>query len=109
MAGGSGVGSFGIQIAHAAGCRVMTKIGGEAKKAKALEIGAFVAINHYKEDIAARVKVLTGGAGAYRAKLLKEIPLGRFGELARRPRSPRCCCRPSAGPSPEPRSKWMAA
>lgn len=65
IAGGSGVGSFGIQIARAAGCRVITTVGAEAKKAKALEIGAVAAIDHYKEDIAARVKELTDGAGVH--------------------------------------------
>jgi NADPH:quinone reductase len=65
IAGGSGVGSFGIQIARAAGCRVFTTVGGSAKVAPALELGATAAIDHYEDDIAARVNELTGGAGVH--------------------------------------------
>lgn len=65
VAGGSGVGSFGIQIARATGCRVITTVGGEEKMAKALAAGAHAAIDHYKEDVAARVKALTGGTGVH--------------------------------------------
>ena len=65
VAAGSGVGSFGVQIARATGCRVIATVGSEEKKAKAIEAGAHEVINHYKEDIAARVKELTGGAGVH--------------------------------------------
>ena len=63
VAGGSGVGSYAIQIARAAGCRVLTTVGSEEKKQRARELGAHEVIDHYKEDVAARVKALTQGAG----------------------------------------------
>jgi NADPH:quinone reductase-like Zn-dependent oxidoreductase len=65
FAGGSGVGSFGIQIARAAGCRVITTVGSADKKKQALELGAHHAIDHYTEDVAARVKEITGGQGVH--------------------------------------------
>jgi NADPH2:quinone reductase len=65
FAGGSGVGSFGIQIARAAGCRVITTVGSAEKQQKARDLGAHEAIDHYTEDVAARVKELTGGAGVH--------------------------------------------
>ena len=88
VAGGSGVGSFGIQIARAAGCRVLTTVGSEDKIAKAEALGAEV-INHYKEDVAARVRELTGGEGVHvvldhvgapmwRAAMDSLRPYGRF-------------------------------
>jgi NADPH:quinone reductase-like Zn-dependent oxidoreductase len=65
VAGGSGVGSFGIQIARAAGARVITTVGSEEKKRVALALGADVAVNHYTEDIVENVKAFTGGAGVH--------------------------------------------
>ena len=38
FAGGSGVGSFAIQIARAAGCRVITTVGSAEKKRRALAL-----------------------------------------------------------------------
>ncbi len=63
MAAGSGVSSYAIQIAHAVGARVIATAGSEEKLAKAREIGADETINHYTEDIAARVQDLTQGQG----------------------------------------------
>jgi NADPH:quinone reductase-like Zn-dependent oxidoreductase len=65
MAGGSGVGSFGIQIAHASGCRVITTVGSDDKRDPALELGAVAVIDHYQEDVAARVRELTDGQGVH--------------------------------------------
>lgn len=65
FAGASGVGSYGIQVARASGCRVITTVGSEEKKAKALALGAHAAIDHYKEDIGKRVAELTEGAGVH--------------------------------------------
>ena len=62
-AAGSGVGSFGVQIARAAGCRVIATAGTPPKRAQARELGAKVAIDHYAEDIAAAVQTATGGRG----------------------------------------------
>lgn len=63
MAAGSGVSSYAIQIAHAVGARVIATAGSEEKLAKARAIGADEVINHYTEDIAARVQGLTAGQG----------------------------------------------
>lgn len=65
FAGGSGVGSFGIQIARAAGCRVITTVGSDDKRASAIELGAETVINHYREDIVARIREHTAGAGVH--------------------------------------------
>jgi NADPH:quinone reductase-like Zn-dependent oxidoreductase len=63
MAAGSGVSSYAMQIAHAVGARVIATAGSEEKLAKARDIGADEVINHYTEDIAARVQELTAGQG----------------------------------------------
>jgi NADPH2:quinone reductase len=63
FAGGSGVGSFGIQVAAASGCRVLTTVGRDWKAAPARAIGADVVIDHHREDVAERVLALTGGRG----------------------------------------------
>ncbi|MCY3578446.1 MAG: zinc-binding dehydrogenase [bacterium] len=63
MAAGSGVGSFGIQIARAMGCRVITTAGSAAKRAQAVELGAELAIDHYNDDIVAAVREATDGRG----------------------------------------------
>ena len=49
MAAGSGVGSFGIQIARAMDCRVIATAGSAHKRARAVELGAELAIDHYSD------------------------------------------------------------
>src|SRR5207248_10049802 len=44
-------------------CRVITTVGGEAKIAKARALGADHVIDHYRQDIAAEVKTITGRRG----------------------------------------------
>jgi NADPH:quinone reductase-like Zn-dependent oxidoreductase len=63
LAASSGVGSAAIQIAKLHRCRVIATAGGEAKMAKARELGADHVIDHYKQDISAEVKKLTGKRG----------------------------------------------
>jgi NADPH:quinone reductase-like Zn-dependent oxidoreductase len=63
LAASSGVGSAAIQIARMFHCRVIATAGGEAKLAKALELGANFAIDHYTEDISAAVRKITGKRG----------------------------------------------
>jgi NADPH:quinone reductase-like Zn-dependent oxidoreductase len=63
LAASSGVGSAAIQIAKLHRCRVMATAGGEAKLAKAKELGADHVIDHYTQDISAEVKKLTGKRG----------------------------------------------
>lgn len=63
MAAGSGVSSYAVQIAGAVGARVIATAGSDEKLEKAREIGADEVINHYTEDVAARVQKLTAGQG----------------------------------------------
>ncbi|QBI51914.1 NAD(P)H-quinone oxidoreductase [Streptomonospora litoralis] len=62
--GGSGIGTFAIQLAHARGARVLTTAGSAEKLARCRELGADVGINYREEDFTDRVKQETGGAGA---------------------------------------------
>ncbi len=63
LAASSGVGSAAIQIAKLHHCRVIATAGGEAKLAKAKELGADHVIDHYIQDISAEVKKFTGKRG----------------------------------------------
>jgi NADPH:quinone reductase-like Zn-dependent oxidoreductase len=63
LAASSGVGSAAIQIAKLHHCRVIATAGGEAKLAKAKELGADHVIDHYTQDISAEVKKFTGKRG----------------------------------------------
>lgn len=63
MAGGSGIGSAGIQIAKALGATVITTVGSEEQKQKVKELGADFVIDHYKEEIAEKIKKFTDGRG----------------------------------------------
>ncbi|MGB1547265.1 MAG: NADPH:quinone oxidoreductase family protein [Alphaproteobacteria bacterium] len=59
-----GVGLTAVEIGKAMGARVIATAGGEAKLRLAGEHGADFCIDSRSEDIRARVKELTGGAGA---------------------------------------------
>lgn len=59
----SGVGIAAVQIAKLFHCRVIATAGGEAKLAKARELGADEVIDHYKQDIRAEVRRLTAKRG----------------------------------------------
>jgi len=63
LAASSGVGSAAIQIAKLFHCRVIATAGGEAKLAKAKELGADHVIDHYRQDIAAEVRKITEKRG----------------------------------------------
>lgn len=63
-AGAGGVGSAAIQVGLAAGATVIATAGGPRKVATCKELGAHEVIDYKTEDIAARVKELTGGRGA---------------------------------------------
>lgn len=54
--GAGGVGSVVVQMAKAAGARVLAVAGGAAHVAKCLELGADAAVDYRSEDVAARVK-----------------------------------------------------
>jgi NADPH:quinone reductase len=61
VAGGSGVGSFGIQIARAAGALVVATVGSEWKAERALALGAAGVVNHHAEDSFRRAGSFTQG------------------------------------------------
>lgn len=62
--GGSGIGTCAIQLATAAGARVIVTAGSADKLARCAELGADVGINYRDEDFVARVREVTGGSGA---------------------------------------------
>ncbi len=63
LGAGSGVGSAAIQIARLWGCRVIATAGGDAKLARARELGADEVIDHYRQSIREEVRRLTGKRG----------------------------------------------
>ncbi len=63
MGAGSGVGSLAVQMAHLVGARVITTVGAEDKIPKAVLLGAHAVIDHSREKVAERVKLLTEGRG----------------------------------------------
>ncbi|HUF48638.1 MAG TPA: zinc-binding dehydrogenase [Vicinamibacterales bacterium] len=63
VAAGSGVGQAAVQIARRFGARVIATAGGQAKLAQAKALGADEVIDHYAEDVVARVRAVTNRAG----------------------------------------------
>ena len=63
-AGSGGVGSAAIQLAKAAGARVIATAGGPEKVGVCQNLGADVAIDYLEEDFGGPVKEATGGRGA---------------------------------------------
>ncbi len=59
--GASGVGTAGVQLAKAAGCRVFTTAGTDEKVEVCSKLGADLAINYREEDFAERVKEVAEG------------------------------------------------
>ncbi|WP_461005396.1 NAD(P)H-quinone oxidoreductase [Streptomyces capparidis] len=62
--GSSGIGTMAIQLAKAAGARVVVTAGSAAKLERCAELGADVTVNYREEDFVERVREATGGAGA---------------------------------------------
>src|SRR5947199_336844 len=63
-AGAGGVGSAAIQLAKAAGARVVATAGSEQKVALCRELGADLAIDYSTDDFVDAVKRFTNGRGA---------------------------------------------
>ncbi|MFB3828769.1 MAG: zinc-binding dehydrogenase [Bryobacteraceae bacterium] len=63
LAASSGVGMAAVQIAKLHHCRVIATAGGEAKLERARELGADHVIDHYRQDIGAEVRRITGKRG----------------------------------------------
>ena len=90
LSASSGVGTAAIQVAkNVIGARVITTTSTEEKAEKARELGADEAINYAEEDVAKRVKELTGrgvdvvvdhvGADFWPAAMASLAPGGRYG------------------------------
>lgn len=62
-AAAGGVGLLAVQLAKLMGLRVIGTVSSEAKAEKALSLGCDEIIFYRREDVAARVKELTGGEG----------------------------------------------
>jgi putative PIG3 family NAD(P)H quinone oxidoreductase len=62
-AGGGGVGSVSIQLAHHIGARVYTTAGSDEKITKAMELGAHIGINYHTHDFAYHIQTLTNNEG----------------------------------------------
>jgi NADPH2:quinone reductase len=62
-AAAGGVGQILVQWASALGCTVIATAGGEEKLKLARDLGAAHAIDYRSEDVAERVREITGGAG----------------------------------------------
>ena len=74
VTGGAGaVGSFATQLAKDAGATVIATVSGDEKAQYAKEAGADHTVNYKTEDVVARIKELTDGAGVDR---IVEVELG---------------------------------
>lgn len=62
-AGGSGVGTAGIQIAHHVGARVFVTVGSSVKIERCVTLGAIAGINYKQSDFVTEIERLTGGEG----------------------------------------------
>jgi putative PIG3 family NAD(P)H quinone oxidoreductase len=62
--GASGIGTHGIQVAKAMGCRVAVTAGSAAKLDVCRTLGADITINYRDEDFVERIKAETDGTGA---------------------------------------------
>ncbi|RKH70440.1 quinone oxidoreductase family protein [Corallococcus aberystwythensis] len=65
-AAAGGVGLLAVQLAKAAGARVIGTVSGEAKAKLARDVGADAVIRYDQEDVAASVRELTQGRGVER-------------------------------------------
>src|ERR1700751_1519780 len=63
--GSSGIGTMAIQMAKAAGAKVIVTVGSHAKAEACTRLGADLAINYKTQDLVAEVKAATGGTGAH--------------------------------------------
>ncbi len=61
--GGSGIGTSAIQLARAAGARILVTAGSDEKCAACRELGADVAVNYRTGDFAEAAKEMTDGRG----------------------------------------------
>jgi len=60
---GGGLALYSLQLAVSLGAKVIVTSGSDEKITKALQMGAYAGIHYRNEDVAARVRELTDGAG----------------------------------------------
>ena len=75
-AGGGGVGVAAIQLAKAAGARVITTVGSQEKADKTRALGADEALNYKEQDFAVEVQNLTAGKGV--AVIIENVAADNF-------------------------------
>ena len=75
-AGGGGVGVAAIQLAKAAGARVITTVGSQEKADKTRALGADEALNYKEQDFAVEVQNLTEGKGV--AVIIENVAADNF-------------------------------
>lgn len=63
MGAGSGVGMMAVQLAKLAGARVLSTVGSDDKIPQGVVLGADAVINHSREPVSERVRLLTEGRG----------------------------------------------
>ena len=80
-AGAGGVGCMGIQIAKAAGARVITTVSSGEKAAFCREFGADVVVNYREEDFAERCLAETDGRGV--DSVIEMVAVENFGDDCR--------------------------
>lgn len=64
MGGSSGIGSAAIQVAKLFGATVIATAGSDDKRQRCRDLGADVALDHYKQAVGEEVKRITDGRGA---------------------------------------------
>ena len=96
------VGHYAVQLAKWAGARVIATASSEAKAERARAGGADAVINYREEDVAARVRHLTGGTGVHHvvdvdfggnlaATLVACVPMAASRSTRRTAIAPRAC------------------
>ena len=80
-AGAGGVGCMGVQIAKAAGARVITTVSSEDKAAFCRGFGADVVVNYREEDFAERCLAETDGRGV--DSVIEMVAVENFGDDCR--------------------------
>jgi NADPH:quinone reductase-like Zn-dependent oxidoreductase len=96
---GGGVATAAMAIAKALGARVIATSSSDAKLSRARELGADETVNHETEDVAARVKEVTGGGAHVVVEHVGEATWSRSLNAARQ-EGRIVVCGATSGPNP---------
>jgi NADPH:quinone reductase-like Zn-dependent oxidoreductase len=96
---GGGVAGASLAIAKALGARCVVTSSSDEKLERARELGADATVNHRSEDVAARVKEVTGG-GAHVVVETVGADTWATSLGAARPKARICVCGATSGPNP---------